>query len=341
MKIALISTPFFGVPPPGYSGLEQVIWDLACALAELGEKVVVFAPGNKNPPKGFLCKTGEPLTDVNVNWLEKEMEMYQAYRDKLGDFDIIHSHNWFSAEYLYKQEHPDAKVCHTHHGHMLWRSKPPGVEKLNLIAISKYMAFEYSKQFSMEVEHVYNGINLERYPFQREKGDRLLFVGRISTAKRPDIAIEVAKRVGMKLDVVGGTFVPNKGYVEGIRRLCEQNDFGFYPDAPHEKKIELMQNAKILLFPSMMNEPFGLCAVEAMACGTPVIATKDGAIPEIVEEGKVGFTCYSIDEMCEAVKRIDGIKPEDCRMHAEKFSREAMGENYLKLYKSILNNGEW
>ena len=91
----------------------------------------------------------------------------------------------------------------------------------------------------------------------------------------------------------------------------------------------------------MMNEPFGLCAVEAMACGTPVIATKDGAIPEIVEEGKVGFTCYSIDEMCEAVKRIDGIKPEDCRMHAEKFSREAMGENYLKLYKSILNNGEW
>jgi len=341
MKIALISTPFFGVPPPGYSGLEQVVWDEACALAELGEKVVVFAPGNKNPPKGFLCRTGEPLTDVNVNWLEKEMEMYQAYKDKLGDFDVVHGHGWFGCEYLYKQEHPDAKVCHTHHGHMLWRSKPPGVEKLNLIAISRHMAFEYSKIFQTEVEYCYNGINLERYPFKQDKGDRLLFVGRISTAKRPDIAIEIAKRVGMKLDVVGGTFVPDRGYVEGIRRLCEQNGFGFYPDVPHEKKIELMQNAKALLFPSMMGEPFGLVAVESMACGTPVVATKDGAIPEIVEEGKVGFTCYSLDEMCEAVRKVDGVRPQDCRKHAEKFSRENMGQNYLKLYQSILRGDEW
>ena len=720
MKIALISTPFFGVPPPGYSGLEQVVWDEACALAELGEKVVVFAPGNKNPPKGFLCRTGEPLTDVNVNWLEKEMEMYQAYKDKLSDFDVVHGHGWFGCEYLYKQEHPDAKVCHTHHGHCfvegtlvptvqgvkqieairvgemvyshdssphkvtkvfkrrysgpvktiklwgvptfkvtpehpflgyrtikgscqghrvctiacqkrerhegtityikknpvtskcrygfksytdewikagdlhegdylklvmpdpqkesalslpprligyylsegslaigkrtwmvrfhlspketeiaseilnllkpygnpkiqlrgrglvveicskrlveelrsicgsgakdkrvpiellcsidaqevltgmmrgdgtlkkdtltlcsvspsiawgarvllswmglastyrvekgrirkfeksenpsickdqywvsvhsrhselfgfpkiirrkperktgfvsdraqlnyrvktvstenydgdvynlevegsqsynimqctahncLWRSKPPGVEKLNLIAISRHMAFEYSKIFQTEVEYCYNGINLERYPFKQDKGDRLLFVGRISTAKRPDIAIEIAKRVGMKLDVVGGTFVPDKGYVEGIRRSCEQNGFGFYPDAPHEVKIELLKNARALLFPSMMGEPFGLVAVEAMACGTPVVATKDGAIPEIVEEGRVGFTCYSLDEMCEAVKKIDGIRPQDCRLHAERFSREAMAQNYLKLYNAILDGDEW
>lgn len=330
-------------PPSTYGGLEMVCWDLACALTELGHKVLLVAPkGSQVPPKGFLIETPEPALKVQTDWLEAERKMHEVYRECLKDFDgIVHGHGWFGFEYLLKQEFPSIKVCHTHHGHMMWRSKPPGVEKLNLIAISKYMAFDYSKIFLTEVEHVYNGIDLERYPFKQEKGDRLLFVGRISTAKRPDIAIEIAKRVGMKLDVVGGTFVPDKGYVEGIRRLCEQNEFGFYPDASHDVKIELLKNARALLFPSMMGEPFGLVAVEAMACGTPVVATKDGAIPEIVEEGKVGFTCYSLDEMCRAVKKVDEIKTQDCRVYAQKFSREVMGQNYLKLYQAILDGDEW
>lgn len=343
MRVALISTPFFGVPPAGYSGLEQVVWDLACALTELNQKVVVFAPGNRNPPKGFLYRTGEPINKVEVNWFDLERQAYERYRHTLQDFDIVHSNTWYHFAYLSKQSNSKLKICATHHGHLNFRTKPPGVDKMNLIAISRFMAEEYKSILKTDVRFVYNGINLDRYKFKKEKGDRLLFVGRISRLKRPDVAIEVARRVGMKLDVVGGTFVEDQGYVQQIRHLCEANGFGFHPDTPHEKKLELMQNARCLLFPSDMSEPFGLCPVEAGACGCPVVAWDDGAVKEVVANGVTGFVVpKTVESMAEAVKKTDSIKPADCRKRVEEnFSREIMARNYLNVYEDIIKGDAW
>ncbi|RLI76732.1 hypothetical protein DRP04_12385, partial [Archaeoglobales archaeon] len=283
---------------------------------------------------------------------------YEVYKDRLKDLDIINGHNWFGFEYAAKAMNPSLRVCHTHHGglNMEWwgKSKPPF--KLNLIAISNWMKKVYEALgFSSRV--CYNGINLKDYPLKRKKGDRLLFVGRIDRFKQPHVAIQVAKKLGMGLDIVGGTFVQDPTYLERIRNLCDGKQIKFYPDAPHKVKVRLMQNAKCLIFPSRMGEPFGLVAVEAMACGTPVVALNDGAIEEVVKEG--GIVCdvfnkqitprgavYSIkrnpvEALTEAIKKISSISPFDCRKNAERFSREKMAENYLTLYRQILDGQEW
>lgn len=344
MNISLISTPFFGVPPPGYSGLEQILWDSACALTELGHKVVVFAPGNKNPPKGFLYKTGEPINKVEVNWIEEERKMWGIYKDKLTDFDICHSHDWFSFIYASKAENPSLKCAHTHHGglNLEWwgRSKPPF--KLNLIAISDWMVKVYASQ-GFTARRVYNGINLEKYPFKKEKGDRLLFVGRFSAFKQPHVAIEVAKKLDMPIDLVGGTFVDSPEYLEKIKRMCDGDKVKMYPDAPHEVKLQLMQDAKCLLFPSRMGEPFGLVSCEAAACGTPTVALRDGAIAEVVEDGVTGYVRDTPEQMIEAVKKIYNIKTEACRRRVhDNFSRQVMARGYIeKAYEPVMRGEEW
>lgn len=357
MNIALISTPMLTCPPKSYGGLEIVVFDLACSLTKLGHKVVLFAPnGSQVPPKGFLVECGEAKDTVNVDWLKAEKDMWEKYKDKLVDFDIIHSHDWFGFCYASKAINLGLKVTHTHHGHLNldWWGKSKPLFKLNLIAISKWMSDIYRIQ-GLESKYVYNGVDLEKYQFKKEKGDRLLFVGRIDSFKQPNVAIEVAKKLRMGLDIVGGTFVQNTDYLEKIRQSCT-NGIRFYPDASQDVKEELMQNAKCLIFPSAMGEPFGLVAVEAMACGTPVVALNDGAIGEVVQEGGVvcdvfdkswhqGKINYAlkrdpVDALCEAVRKLS-VAPEVARKNAELFSRENMAKSYLQCYYDILEGKEW
>jgi len=304
--------------------------------------VVLFAPkGSKVPPKGFLVECCEPEMKVHTDWLMAEKNMWEYYKDYLEDFDIIHSHDWFGFCYRSKALNLSLKVLHTHHGglNMSWWGRAPPPFKLNLVAISKWMSEIYKAQ-GFTSKHVYNGIDLERYPLKREKGERLLFVGRIDRFKQPHIAIQVAKKLDMGLDIVGGTFVQDPSYLRQIKNLCDGKQVKMYPDAPHELKLKLLQNAKALVFPSKMGEPFGLVAVEAMAVGTPVAALNDGAIAEVVREG--GFVCDNVEAMVEAVKRVETISPKACRANAERFSREKMARKYLKLYKDILyNDNEW
>lgn len=344
MKIALISTPFFGVPPEKYGGLELVVWDLACGLIELGHRVVVFAPkGSKIPPGGFVVETDEPLTTVGVDWLAAEEKMYAVYKDALKDFDIVHSHDWFGFAYASKKDNPGLRVCHTHHGGLnadWWlKTKPPF--KLNFIAISDWMRRVYVSQ-GLEAKFVYNGIELAKYPFQEKKGDRLLFVGRLDSFKRPHIAIEVAKKAGLGLDIVGGSFVNDVPYMESVKAQCDGDQVKLHLDATQEEKTALYQNARAVIFPSKMGEPFGLIVPEAGACGTPVIGSRDGAISETILEGVTGFICDTTDEMVAAVNKAPLISPSACRQRVEQsFSRQTMAKDYEKLYSEIMEGHEW
>lgn len=346
LRIALVSSPFIECPPRTYGGLERVVFDLACGLTELGHKVVLFAPRmSQVPPNGFLVETNEPIlkygTDWGkVDWFEMEKKAYKVYKDKLKDFDLAHSHTWFGFEYLAKIDNPNLKVCHTHHGGLNWKSKPPGIDKLNLVAISDWMAKTYEGQ-GFTSRRCYNGINLDAYPFKKQKGERLIYVGRFTSFKGTHIAIEVAKKLGMGLDLVGGAY-EEPYFSQKIKPYCDDKQIVLHPEASHDVKVKLLQDAKALLFPSQMSEPFGLVAVEAMASGTPVVALRDGAIPEVVEDGVTGYICGSIDEMIEAVKKIDRIKPEACRERTVKyFGRKTMASNYLKLYDEVLQGSEW
>lgn len=346
MKIAMISSPFIECPPKTYGGLERVVYDLTCSLTELGQKVVLFAPkGSQVPPKGFLVETNEPVlkygTDWRkVDWYEMEKHAYEVYKDKLEDFDIIHSHNWYHFPYMAKRENPHLKVCATHHGGLGFKMKP--CEKMNLIAISRFMAEIYAKQLNTHVVWVYNGIDLDAYPYKAVKGDRLIFVGRFVSFKQPHIAIEVAKKLGLGLDLVGGAY-EEPYFSQQIKPQCDGKQIVLHQEASHKLKVKLLQNAKALLFPSKMGEPFGLVAIEANSCGTPVVALRDGAIPEVVQEEITGYVCNSMEEMAAMVQQVDKIKPENCRVIVENnFSRKIMAERYLKLYRKIVeNNEEW
>jgi predicted SAM-dependent methyltransferase/glycosyltransferase involved in cell wall biosynthesis len=342
LRIGLISTQFFGVPPTGYSGLERVVWDLAMGLSELGHYVRIFGPeGSKPVPNGSVVITGPMLDTVHSDWLKSEQNAYEVYKDKLSDLDIVHGHNWFGVEYTAKITNKGLKVCHTHHGHInqeYWaKSKPPF--KLNFIAISKFMQGMYA-QAGIDAEYAYNGIDMNKYKFQEKKGDRLIFVGRLDTFKQPMVAISVSKRTGIPLDIFGGSFVQDENYLKQVINSCDGKQIVMHLDASQDEKVQFLQNAKALLFPSKMLEPFGLVAIEAMACGTPVIALNDGAIKEVI--GEQALIADNEDDMCKMTGMLGGFEPGPLRDFVDAhYNRVIAAKRYEQLYKRILSGNEW
>ena len=345
LKIAILSTPFLKSPPDHYGGLEVVTANLAAGLAELGQDVTLFAAKGSKPIGEYrVFETVDPIFNYStdwgkVNWYEKEKAHYETFKDKLKEFDIVHGHGWFGFEYIAKRDGLASHVCHTHHGGLNWKTKP--CEKMNLIAISKFMAETYARQLNTHVHFVYNGIDLDAYPYKTVKGERLIYVGRFVPFKQPHIAIEVAKKLNMGLDLVGGAY-EEPYFSQQIKPQCDGKQIVLHQEASHKLKVNLLQNAKALLFPSKMGEPFGLVAVEANCCGTPVVALRDGAIPELLFGEINGYVCNSMEEMAAMVQQVDKIKPENCRAIVEKnFSREVMAQRYLKLYRNIVVNNGW
>jgi glycosyltransferase involved in cell wall biosynthesis/predicted SAM-dependent methyltransferase len=373
LKVCLISTPFLVTPPPRYGGLEQIVHDVAVELAQMGCDVTVIASKGSKVPGCKVIETLEPSNVVQVDWLEYEKKAYEIYKDQLAGFDVIHDNTWFAFAYLSKMANPALKVMHTHHGGLAWRSKP--VDKMNIVGISDWMVKVY-KAIGFDSKRVYNGVDLTKYKFQQKKGNRLLFVGRLDTFKQSDVAISAARKAGVGLDVVGGSFVQDKGYLESIKKECnviipsgetndkypyKETDIVLWLDATQEQKIMLYQNAKAVLFPSRMGEPFGLIVPEANACGSFVIGLRDGAIPETIAEGAgliVGEEITSpettpemviarklrdVDALVAAIKKLDAItiSPQICAKNAQRFSRRIMAEGYLALYREILKGNEW
>jgi glycosyltransferase involved in cell wall biosynthesis len=351
LRIALISTPFFTIPPKGYSGLEMVLWDLAEGLDELGHTVTIFAnEGSKASKHGMLVTTGPDISTVNVNWYKEEENRYFKWKDIVTNdrYDVICGHDWFGFEYFHKMNNLKLKVAHVHHGGYVWDTAPP-FPKPNLIAISKFMrdyTIVYFKQkgFNVDCRFVHNGINLDRYSFDPlvEKTNRLLYVGRFSAFKQPNMAIRIAAKLGLPLDLIGGSFVEDPNYMQQIEKMCDGENVVIYKDATHEFKIKKMQEAKAVIIPSKMNEPLNLVSIEAQACGTAVIVTRDGGLPETVNHGVTGFICNTEQEMEEAIEKIDTIKSSNCRKHVEEnFSRQKMAKEYEKLFYQIVKGEDW
>ena len=346
LKIAVLSTPFLKSPPDHYGGLEVITANLAAGLAQLNQDVTLFAAKGSKPIWNYeVFETVDPVFEygtewANIDWYQKEKEHHETFTNRLKDFDIIHGHGWWGFDYMAKRENPQLKVCHTGHGGLdPWKSKP--CDKMNLIAISKFMAEKYAAQFDTQVKWVYNGIDLDAYPYKAEKGDRLVYVGRFTGFKGTHVAIQVAKKLNMGLDLVGGAY-EEPYFTQQVKPHCDGEQIVLHEKATHQEKVNLLQNAKALLFPSKMGEPFGLVAVEANSCGTPVVALRDGAIPEVVLEEVNGYVCNSMEEMAAMIKQVDKIKPENCRKIVEQnFSRAIMSKRYLEIYRNILAGDEW
>ncbi|MCH6545685.1 MAG: glycosyltransferase [Deltaproteobacteria bacterium] len=318
---------------------------------------------------GDYCSQDAPMRQDIV-----KMHLSRALkRATMGDIDIIHMHEWL--EYIYDGVfNPPQPIVMTVHvpaqdnvmneAQRRW-CNPLSDSRLYYVAISEYQKREYSGFLNI-CKTIHHGIEVTDFPFKAkpDKGSYLFTIGRIARLKGQDKAIELANKTGSKLIIAG--CVQNKltdqEFFEGLTKSINLLvDVGRHPvekdyydkvmkplldcdkqiiyigELDNEQKKQWYRHARATLFPIQWREPFGLILIESMACGTPILAFNEGAVPEIVVDGKTGVVVDSLTDMIEAVDRIDGIDPRECRRHVQdRFSITRMANKYSELYQQIV-----
>jgi glycosyltransferase involved in cell wall biosynthesis len=338
VRIALIAPPWYTIPPSGYGGIEWVVALLADGLTDRGHEVTLFAaPGSDTRAKLISPLDEKPPPDaIGDPWYEASHAV--SVYEHGDEFDILHDHTGpvgVSVGAL-----SDYPTIHTLHGPftdqttMLYRR----------IARRHWFVAISESQRSMAPENlrwagvVYNGIPMDRYPFREDKDDFLFFLGRADEEKAPDLAIRAARRAGRRLVLCATTKNEREQtyWAEKVEPILG-DDVEVRGEASHEEKVELLAGSAALLFPIQWDEPFGLVMTESMACGTPVIAWRNGSVPEVVTDGETGFVVESVEEMAAAVERVGDLDPRAMRARVEeRFSAEAMVTGYERAYEQAL-----
>lgn len=340
MRIAQISPLWLEVPPQAYGGTEYVISLLTEELVRRGHNVTLFGTANSKTsaklipiwPKGlFNSPKGMPDLFAVFGLLYKEI---LASRN---EFDIIHDHtDTFLTPFSDFLEPPIINTMHnllSEERIILYKKYP----KMNLVAISQNQ--KRGGPGINIIKTIHHGIPVEKYPFNNKPQDYLLWISNIASDKGLKEAIEIARISNEKLLIAGPIFPSNSDFFEyRIKPLIDGKQIQFVGEANFEKKVNLMRNAKALLFPIFnRQEPFGLVVIEAMACGTPVIASATGSMPELIENKKTGFLVNSADEAIPVLGKIHRLSCADChRRVAKLFTVSRMVNNYERLYQSIL-----
>ena len=335
MRIALIAPPWYSIPPSGYGGIEWVVALLADGLTDRGHEVTLFAaPGSETRARLVSPLHEEPPRDaIGDPWYEAS-HVVSVYEH--GDeFDILHDHTGpvgVSVGAL-----SDRPTIHTLHGpftqqaHML----------CSRVARRHWFVAISESQRSMAPENlrwagvVYNGIPMDRYPLRQDKDDFLFFLGRADEEKAPHLAILAARQAGRRLVLCATTKNEReRAYWASEVEPILGEDVEVRGEVSAGEKVELLGRAAALLFPIQWAEPFGLVMTEAMACGTPVVAWRDGSVPEVVADGVTGFVVGSVEEMAAAVGRVGELDPRVLRARVEeRFSAEAMVTGYERAYE--------
>ena len=257
-----------------------------------------------------------------------------AIRDALDSSDVIHINNVFGLPFSRLAKTPFVYTLHHEHDSQLseFYSHYPDV---SYVTISDFQRLRESMPSRKTIHH---GIDLSLYHCQEKKQQYLSFLGRIAPIKGTHLAIEVAKKTGIPLKIAGEIQPIFRDYFESaIRPHIDGRFIEYLGEADLSMKNELLGNSLALLFPIQWNEPFGLVTIEAMACGTPVLALSGGSVKEIVSDGIGGYVCDSVSDMVGRVREIDSwIRPQAIRRYAEQhFSVEQMAAEYLELYRTL------
>lgn len=334
LRIAVIAPPYFAVPPAGYGGIERVVAALVEGLSSAGHDVtMVAAAGSSGPATVVSPLRAAPVLGDPSAVTDEQYHALWAYR-RAGEFDLIHDHSSMGAA-IGAMAAATTPVVHTLHGP--WTDQARRLfglldDRLSLVAISH--AQRSANPTVRYAGVVHNGVDMAQHPLRTEKEDFLIFVGRTSPEKRPDGAIEVARRAGLPLKMVVKRREPNeiRYWHDAVAPLLG-SDVEVLEEPPHNLKVDLMGRARAMLFPIAWPEPFGLVMTEAMACGTPVIARPLGAAPEVVLEGVTGFLCATDRQMAAAVAATATIDPRACRQQVQdRFSTDSMVRGYERIY---------
>jgi glycosyltransferase involved in cell wall biosynthesis len=341
MRIAQIAPLAEPVPPERYGGTERVVGHLTDELVRRGHDVTLFASGESTAPADLVAPTRQSLrTDLSVeDKLAPHIQELGQVIERAESFDIMHSHIDYVA-------FPAAALSpiptvHTLHGRLDLPHLRPLFAQFHGLAFVSISDAQRAPLDGLGINWlatVYHGLPLDEYPFEPDGGDELVYLGRMSREKRPDLAIEVAKRAGMKLTMAAKIDPTDKDYFErDIRPLLDHPLIDFVGELDHQRKVQLLARARALLFPIDWPEPFGLVMIEAMACGTPVVTRPCGAVPEIVAHERTGLVASSIDELVDAVKRVHRLDRRECRREVkERFSASRMATDYERVYRQLI-----
>ena len=334
LRIGLLAPPWVPVPPPSYGGIEQVVATLADGLLERGHEVVlVAAPGSSVPAARVVSPL--PAVPQCIGAPAADWRHALAGVDALGEVDVVIDHSGPLGALLTSRL--PVPGLHVTHGPLdavpteIYEGIARHFPRLRLVAISRAQrAMAPSLPFA-GVCH--NGLALEAAPFRARPDGHLAFLGRMSPEKGPREAIAIARRAGLPL-LIGAKCREPEEHEYFAKHVAPElgDDVVWLGELDAAEKYSLLGGARALLFPIAWPEPFGMVMIEAMACGTPVLATARGSVPEVVADGITGFVRETADDLVDAVGRIDEIDRHACRRWvAENFSAAAMTAGYERL----------
>ena len=340
LRVAVLSPVWFPVPPSGYGGIEWIISLLAEGLVDAGHDVTLFASGDSLTKAKLLYVYKEAPSQ----WIGRshwEVNHALACYTNADEFDVISDHTGMTG--LVLSGLVERPVVHTVHGPLVGE---PGAmyEQLagllpNLHLVSVSMNQRRPKPDLPWLANCPNALDLSVYPCKPHTGEYLLFLGRMNPDKGCHRAIAVAMERELPLKIAGKMQEPKEReyFEEFVEPHLGIHGIEYLGEVSHGRKVELLQDARVTLFPIDWEEPFGLVMIESMACGTPVIATNRGAVPEVIEHGRSGIIVENYREMAAALEAADALDPLECRRYVEeRFSPERMVDDYVRAYREAM-----
>jgi len=320
-------------PPIGYGGTELVVDNIARELSLRGHKVLVLGvkPSNVSVRYELVSVFERPVKRPGI--LHKLRYSWRLLLES-KNFDVIHIHvQWLTpiATIIKKmQSKPVLLTLHADPSNLISRFNIP------LVAISESQRRRLENRGIKVATVIYNGIDIDKYPFRLEKEDFFVYLGRIDETKGVHIAVEASRKCNERLVIMGPATNPR--YFElYIKPFIDNKSITYLGEVDFKTKIEYLSRARALLYPVQYEEFFGIAMVEALATGTPVIGFPRGSVAEIVREGITGYLVRNAEEICKAMKHVDELDKRECRKDVEeKFSSKAMAEKYEKFYRELL-----
>ena len=338
MRIAQVAPLVESVPPKHYGGTERIVAYLTEELVRSGHKVTLFASGDSVTSAELVpvCRRSFRQNKRAKDYLSREVLLMDHVMQRAGEFDVIHFHTG-CMHYLISRHLPVPHVT-TLHGRL---------DTLEFVRL--YERFRGMPTISISNAQrapwpcanwqgtIYHGLPQDLFRFHPEPGSYLAFLGRASVEKRVDRAIEIAKRVGMRLKIAAKVDPTDRRYFKReIEPLLNDPHIEWVGEINDKDKDEFLGNAYALLFPIDWPEPFGLVMIESMACGTPVIAFANGSVAEVMNDGVTGFVVNDIEQAVEATRRVRDLSRARCREIFEKrFTASRMASDYINAYNRL------
>jgi glycosyltransferase involved in cell wall biosynthesis len=341
MKIAQISPLYESVPPKLYGGTERVVAHLCDSLVELGHEVTLFAAAGSHTKARLIAVRDQAIrldTAALTSQLASHLAMLHEVKRRAAHFDILHFH--VDLMHFPMFEAHAHKCITTLHGRLDIKDLPMAYERwpsFGLVSISN--AQRRPLPHANWLATVAHGVPNTRYGGQASKGAYLAFLGRISPEKGPEVAIRLAIRAGVPMKIAAKVDSVDRAYFEAkVKPLLDHPLIEFVGEIGDEEKADFLGNARALFFPIAWPEPFGLVMIEAMACGTPVIAYDCGAVPEVIEHARSGFIVNSEDEALDAIARVNELDRHIVRASFEqRFTAHKMASAYLDVYADLVH----